>query len=760
MLNIINSGDNNSVTNSSNINTARNNNSTYIIVDQNGDNETLFAEILINRNPNNSINMEIVNVTDNNVGDENNNRNYRHLNADGLSELIRSLISENNIINNVIDESFLQNNNVGGDNSINNDDIRNRGGSIFDDNISFDNNSSSDELNLMDSTNSNNVRINLYGRTNGLYDLNFILDSNEIMGNLNTHNVNNTIDILIKIIKILSVAMGSAHPFIELNSFYYFNAVNFYGTDNDDDSEKNEEIGNEENDKKYIDKKYIDNNEEIEKKHHCDQNKIYDDVDRLSSVSTNSYDILMNHLEESCMYTSYSDETYEKNGNVYNMREGFNVENLSYDKDILNEKKDIVEIENEKEKYIKINDHTVSRNYGCVSLLKDEPKFSSTDGNNNNIINRCNNNNYYYDNMKHVDEKGGEGEGEDSEECQIKESYKKMSECNNKENIIFDSINVLRKNNIKRLKNYMCKNKNCYIYYDDNNNKKKKNKKNVENQEKEFYVLNKIFVHNFINCINNINVNEDKCFQKVRSTILNRLKEMYSGNYDCKNNNSNNEFIELAKKKQEDLLKSMKEQQSKFSHFLEEEYSSEENDSLPNGGTEDFEDVDFVDDASSYLDSNSNNNSDGHEDDNKNRCTDVKTNKQEEEFSISNVNEKKKKKYMKGITICEYEKIKEKNCICVLCKEGMSKNNLLAYICFSSHTNLLKKIIKKNKFSFPCKHPSIYTCGHFIHTKCLHNTRILKYRKLFSVKNEPTLYEFTCPLCRSIANSFVVYIPK
>ncbi|CXH16331.1 hypothetical protein PBK173_000520100, partial [Plasmodium berghei] len=87
-----------------------NNSNTYIIVDQNSDNETLFAEILVNRSPNNSINMEIVNITDTHSGNQNTRRGSRHLTAGGLSELIRNLINENNIISNVIDETILGNN--------------------------------------------------------------------------------------------------------------------------------------------------------------------------------------------------------------------------------------------------------------------------------------------------------------------------------------------------------------------------------------------------------------------------------------------------------------------------------------------------------------------------------------------------------------------------------------------------------------------------------------------------------------------------
>ncbi|CRH02762.1 asparagine and aspartate rich protein 1, putative [Plasmodium relictum] len=594
-------------TNTNNENALSNNsgaissNNTYIIVDQNGDNETLFAEILINRNPNNSINMEIVNVTDNHIDDDNTHRNYRHLNADGLSELIRSLINENNIINNVIDESFLNNNS----NTSNNDALRNVEARNANNNISFDEYSSSDELNIIESENSNTVRINLFGRRNGLYDLNIISDTNEMTANPNNSNLNNTIDILIKIIKILSIVIGSTHPFKELKGFYYSNCKDYYDED--------------------------------------------DELD--SCMDYDSYSNSTEYEEEKEKYNKDTNET--RNNNINIPRE-----------EMHNKKKDNVEIENEKEE-LKINNIN-NKYYSNLSKL-----------NSDNYVNNNSsglNDNKLYDKLK---------------------TSKGNSNFNEEGNFIFDNISL-----IKKIKSRKKINDSDSINKKDQGLIKEKDNRNINKKKKGFYVLNKISVHNFISCINNINANEDKCFIKVRNTIISRLKKIFSENFDCKNINNNNEFIEIAKKKQHDLLQNMKEQQIKFSKFLDEEL--------------------LLDDENEVL------------------------------------NEEEEKKD----AISEYEKLKEKNCICVLCKEGMSKNNLLAYICFASHTNLLKKIIKKNKISFPCKHPSIYTCGHFIHTNCLHNTKILKYRKLFSVKNEPTLYEFTCPLCRCIANCFIVYIPK
>ncbi|CAD2114112.1 asparagine/aspartate rich protein, putative [Plasmodium vinckei] len=567
-----------------------NNNNTYIIVDQNGDNETLFAEILVNRSPNNSINMEIVNITDTHSGDQNTRRGSRHLTAGGLSELIRSLINENNIISNVIDETLLGNNAAGIDilGGENNGNIRrnhnrpiisnqnnniNRGAARgnSDDNLIFDCYTSSEELNDIDSEGSNILRINLTGRDNNLDNLNIILNSNEIIANANNANLSNTIDILIKVIKVLSILIDSSHPFKEINGFYYSNC----------------------------------------------------------KVETDDSDSASDSIEES------SDEDYYQPPSPT--------------------------IEKELNKTSNPNEYIFNNEQNSDNDCKD-----------------------------HIEEGDEKCEGENNEDAATND------------NAIFDYISIVEKR--KKGK------KNKSIENDAQNVMKEKKIR----KEKQAYSMGEKTVQFFINSINNINGNEDKCFLKVRNTIVSRLKEISSENYNYKNVNNNNEFIELAKKKQQDLLDSMKKQQLKFSQFLDDEFLSDEDEEL---------------EMEKELDDDKN-------DDGENDI------------------------YKENNTLCEYEKAKEKNCICVLCKEGMSKNNLLAYMCFASHTNILKKIIKKNKMSFPCKHPSIYTCGHFIHTNCLHNTKILKYRKLFSVKNEPTLYEFTCPLCRCIANCFIVYIPK
>ncbi|ANQ11025.1 Uncharacterized protein PCOAH_00053440 [Plasmodium coatneyi] len=623
----------------SNTSTTRRNNNTYIIVDDNGENETLFAEILISRNLHNSINMEIVNVTDSHVGEGQTNRTYRQLNAEGLSEIISDIISENNMINDVIVESILENRS--GIRYLNQG--RDQEGRNVDDNISVEDYTSNEELNITPVEAMNPLQLNLSGGRRDS-DRNGRPPGRSFPSTPSNSSLNSTIDIFIKLIKLLSIIMDAAHPFKYLNGFYYSNCTSL-GSHSDDQSDG-----------------YSDD--------HSD-------------------DLLDDHLDDQAGTEDNCEKRFEQSSDVLN--EGHTPEGANPDE----ENPTLLEGAKEME--------TKSAPYGQVATR--------------------------------VSSKG--------------------ANPNTEQMLIFDEIHVLKRERRGKRRTgedtpssgvVGCASGSCDACGAPPVGNESNSQTEQKTEKKRTYALNKAAVHNLIRSMSNVNSNEDKCFQKVRNTIITRMKELLSENYDCKNVSSGNQFIEVAKQRQQDLLKMMQDQQLKFSQFLEEELDSDEDILEEAGGA--LTDQVAGEETSEVTSGPS-------------AVTDVTAvtaaAKKEEARSAR---KEKKPDDPDDVANCEYEKSKEKNCICVLCKEGMTRNNLLAYICFASHSNLLKKIIKKNKVAFPCKHPAIYTCGHFIHMTCLHNTKIFPSRNAQSQTSSPTKYEFTCPLCRSIANCFVVYIPK
>ncbi|GBE61935.1 zinc finger in N-recognin family protein [Babesia ovata] len=106
---------------------------------------------------------------------------------------------------------------------------------------------------------------------------------------------------------------------------------------------------------------------------------------------------------------------------------------------------------------------------------------------------------------------------------------------------------------------------------------------------------------------------------------------------------------------------------------------------------------------------------------------------------------------------------------CILCKQGMDDDHPMSFMCLISNNSVLRRCSQSAtgpsvhaRASLPLRSSMISCCGHMAHTQCINEQRKKEpsghLLLLYGVQRSSN--EFFCPICKSLCNYILEYVPE
>ncbi|CDR94881.1 zinc finger in N-recognin family protein, putative [Babesia bigemina] len=106
---------------------------------------------------------------------------------------------------------------------------------------------------------------------------------------------------------------------------------------------------------------------------------------------------------------------------------------------------------------------------------------------------------------------------------------------------------------------------------------------------------------------------------------------------------------------------------------------------------------------------------------------------------------------------------------CILCKQGMDEWRPMSFMCLISTNSVLRRCSQSAtgpsvyaRASLPLRSSMISCCGHLVHTQCMteHQMREASGQLMPLYGIQRSTNEFFCPICKSLCNYMLEYIPE